>query len=57
MRTERDPYRLLVMDAQRAITERVCGDADPEVHRVLTGKVFPCQAEVTTVDEWISGLS
>jgi nicotinamidase-related amidase len=29
-----------------------CLDADPEVHRVLTEKVFPYQAEVTTVAEW-----
>jgi nicotinamidase-related amidase len=29
-----------------------CLDADPEVHRVLTEKVFPRQADVTTVDEW-----
>lgn len=29
-----------------------CGDADEEVHRVLTTKVFPKQAEVRTVDEW-----
>jgi nicotinamidase-related amidase len=29
-----------------------CLDADPEVHRVLTEKVFPQQAEVTTVAGW-----
>ena len=29
-----------------------CADADKEVHRVLTTKVFPRQAEVVTVDEW-----
>lgn len=29
-----------------------CLDNDPEVHRVLTEKVFPHQAEVTTVAEW-----
>lgn len=29
-----------------------CLDADPEVHQVLTGKVFPHQAEVTTVADW-----
>ncbi|MEW1724173.1 isochorismatase family cysteine hydrolase [Streptomyces sp. NPDC093109] len=29
-----------------------CHDADPEVHRVLTEKVFPQQAEVTTVADW-----
>ena len=30
-----------------------CADRDPEVHQVLTTKVFPIQAEVITVDEWI----
>ena len=30
-----------------------CADADPEVHRVLLGKVFPRQADVATVDEWV----
>jgi nicotinamidase-related amidase len=29
-----------------------CLDADPEVHRVLIEKVFPQQAEVTTVADW-----
>ncbi|MET9558549.1 isochorismatase family cysteine hydrolase [Streptomyces sp. NPDC006645] len=33
-----------------------CGDTDAEVHRVLTEKVFPRQAAVTTVDAWISAL-
>ncbi|HWA86479.1 MAG TPA: isochorismatase family cysteine hydrolase, partial [Opitutus sp.] len=42
-------YRLVVLaDA--------CGDRDPEVHRVLTGKVFPRQAEVTSVDEFVGRL-
>jgi nicotinamidase-related amidase len=30
-----------------------CLDNDPEVHRVLTEKVFPRQADVVGVDEWI----
>ncbi len=34
-----------------------CLDSDDEVHRVLTGKVFPRQAEVTTVADWVAGLS
>jgi nicotinamidase-related amidase len=34
-----------------------CGDADPEVHRVLTEKVFPRQAEVLTVADWAARLS
>jgi nicotinamidase-related amidase len=38
-------YRLIVLaDA--------CLDADPEVHRVLTEKVFPRQADVLTVARW-----
>jgi hypothetical protein len=32
-------------------------DADPEVHQVLTGKVFPRQADVLTVDEWEARLA
>jgi nicotinamidase-related amidase len=34
-----------------------CLDADPEVHRVLTEKVFPRQAEVQTVDAWIGNIN
>ena len=34
-----------------------CLDADPEVHRVLTEKVFPRQADVVTVEEWGAGQS
>lgn len=33
-----------------------CLDTDPEVHRVLTEKVFPRQADVLTVDAWIDSL-
>jgi nicotinamidase-related amidase len=33
-----------------------CADLDPEVHRVLTEKVFPVQADVVTVDEWITSI-
>ena len=29
-----------------------CADSDPEVHRILTIKIFPRQAEVLTVEEW-----
>jgi nicotinamidase-related amidase len=30
-----------------------CADGDEEVHRVLTTKVFPRQADVLTVEEWV----
>jgi nicotinamidase-related amidase len=33
-----------------------CFDSDPEVHRVLTQKVFPKQAEVVSIDDFISAL-
>jgi nicotinamidase-related amidase len=33
-----------------------CADGDEEVHRVLTTKVFPRQADVMTAAEWGNGL-
>lgn len=33
-----------------------CADRDEEVHRVLTTKVFPRQANVTTAEEWRTSL-
>jgi hypothetical protein len=53
---------LLIMDVQQGIVERFAGnddgclDADPEVHQVLLGKLFPRQAEVTSVAEWAASL-
>jgi nicotinamidase-related amidase len=38
-------YRLVVLSDG-------CLDPDAEVHRVLTEKVFPRQAEVVTIDAW-----
>jgi hypothetical protein len=38
-----------------AVLADACLDADPEVHRVLTEKVFPRRAEVRTVAEWAAG--
>jgi nicotinamidase-related amidase len=34
-----------------------CAEADAEVHRVLLEKVFPRQADVTTVGDWAASLS
>lgn len=34
-----------------------CFDPDPEVHRVLIEKVFPRQADVLTVNDWINSLN
>ncbi len=44
------------LDYRITVLADACADADPEVHRVLTEKVFPRQALVTTADEWIAGL-
>lgn len=39
-------------DYQMTVLADCCADGDEEVHRVLTTKVFPRQAEVLNVDEW-----
>ncbi len=44
------------LDYQLTVLADGCLDADPEVHRVLTEKIFPRQAEVSTVADWSAGL-
>ncbi|HEX4088130.1 MAG TPA: isochorismatase family cysteine hydrolase [Trebonia sp.] len=44
------------LDYRLTVLADACADPDAEVHRVLTEKVFPRQALVTTTDEWIAGL-
>jgi nicotinamidase-related amidase len=44
-------------DFSLTVLSDACLDADPEVHRVLIEKVFPRQADVQTVDAWISTLN
>lgn len=44
------------LDYQLTVLADGCLDGDPEVHRVLTEKVFPRQADVTTVAAWTDGL-
>jgi len=39
-------------DYRITILSDCCADGDEEVHRVLTTKVFPRQADVMTVEEW-----
>jgi nicotinamidase-related amidase len=41
-------------DFRLTVLADACSDGDEEVHRVLTEKVFPRQAEVTTVADWTS---
>jgi nicotinamidase-related amidase len=44
------------LDYQLTVLHDGCADADPEVHRVLLDKVFPRQASVLSVGEWIEQL-
>ncbi len=39
-------------DYRITILSDCCADGDEEVHRVLTTKVFPRQADVITLEEW-----
>jgi nicotinamidase-related amidase len=45
------------LDYQLVVLADACLDPDPEVHRVLTEKVFPRQAQVLTVAEWTAQLA
>jgi nicotinamidase-related amidase len=44
------------LDYRLTVLSDGCLDGDPEVHRLLTEKVFPRQAEVTTVADWTARL-
>jgi nicotinamidase-related amidase len=39
-------------DYELTVLRDACADADDEVHRVLTEKIFPRQSEVLSVKEW-----
>jgi nicotinamidase-related amidase len=43
-------------DFRVIVLEDGCFDRDPEVHRVLTQKVFPHQAEVVTIDDFLAAI-
>jgi nicotinamidase-related amidase len=44
------------LDYRLTVLSDCCADADAEVHRVLTEKVFPRQAEVVTAADWSASL-
>ena len=44
------------LDYRLTVLSDGCLDGDPEVHRVLLEKVFPRQAEVTTIADWAASL-
>lgn len=45
------------MDYRLTVIADCCADADEEVHRVLTTRVFPRQAEVLSAAEWTGRYS
>jgi nicotinamidase-related amidase len=47
--------RAFDLDFRCVVLKDACFDADPEVHRVLTEKIFTTQATVVTVDAFIAG--
>src|SRR4029077_6529734 len=44
------------LDYKLIVLADACLDADAEVHRVLTEKVFPRQADVLSVESWVQQL-
>jgi nicotinamidase-related amidase len=44
------------LDYRLVVLADACGDRDPEVHRCLVEKVFPRQADVMSVDEFVGRL-
>jgi nicotinamidase-related amidase len=42
------------LDFRLTVLADGCADGDDEVHRVLIDTIFPRQAEVVTIDEWIA---
>jgi nicotinamidase-related amidase len=44
------------LDFRLTVLSDGCLDDDPEVHRVLVEKVFPAQADVVTVADWVAAL-
>lgn len=44
-------------DYQLTVLADLCADPDAELHSVLTGKVFPRQARVTSAAEWLASLA
>jgi nicotinamidase-related amidase len=45
------------LDYQLTVLADGCLDADPDVHQILLDKVFPRQAEVTTIADWAARLN
>ena len=44
------------LDYKLIVLADACLDGDAEVHRILTEKVFPRQADVLSVESWVQQL-
>jgi nicotinamidase-related amidase len=45
------------LDYHLIVVEDGCADRDPEVHRVLMGKVFPRQGTVVSAQDLVAALA
>jgi len=45
------------MDYRITVLEDLCVDTDPEVHKMLTQKIFPKQATVISAETWMGQLA
>ncbi|MFD7710216.1 cysteine hydrolase family protein [Streptomyces sp. NPDC059785] len=45
------------LDFGLTVLADACLDTDPEVHRLLTERLFPRWADVVTVEEWLEGAA
>ncbi|MFF8785736.1 cysteine hydrolase family protein [Streptomyces sp. NPDC015125] len=45
------------LDIGLTVLADACLDTDPEVHRVLTGKLFPQWADVVAVEDWREAIA
>lgn len=49
--------RAIDLDLGLTVLSDACLDTDPELHRVVTGNLFPLWGDVLTVDEWLDALA
>jgi len=49
--------RAIDLDIGLTVLVDACLDTDPEVHRVLTEKLFPQWADVVSVEDWLNAIS
>ncbi|MEV6840249.1 cysteine hydrolase [Streptomyces sp. NPDC051133] len=45
------------LDFALTVLSDACLDTDPEVHRMLTERLFPQWADVVTVDDWLNAVT